>query len=169
MKRIFFALWPPAGTAAALAEWAQPVQCEAGGRCTPRERIHLTLAFLGDADERTAVQAAKAVVAAPHELPMEEARYLKQNQIVWAGPRETPASLAALVERLQLELFRLGFIMERRPFAAHVTLVRKVRRPPVLPPLPQVAWPVREFVLVQSRLSGEGPTYTPVERFALSP
>jgi 2'-5' RNA ligase len=169
MKRIFFALWPPAETAAALAQWAQVVQRDSGGRCTPEARIHLTLAFLGDADEGKAAQAAKAVAAAAHELPMEQARYWKQNQIVWVGPRETPPALKALVERLQLELFRREFIMERRAFAAHVTLLRKANRPAAaLPPLPQVSWPVREFVLVQSRLSGEGPTYTPVERFALS-
>ena len=168
MKRIFFALWPPAETAAALAQWAQGVQGDAGGRCTPEERIHLTLAFLGDADERKAARAAKAVAATAHELPMEQARYWKQNQIVWAGPRETPAALKALVERLQLELFRREFIMERRPFAAHVTLIRKAAKPATLPPLPAVAWPAREFVLVQSRLSGEGPTYTQVERFPLS-
>jgi RNA 2',3'-cyclic 3'-phosphodiesterase len=168
VKRIFFALWPPAETAAALAKWAEEVQRQAGGRCTPAERIHLTLAFLGDADEAKAMTAGRAAAGTAHELPMEQPGYWKRNQVVWAGPRETPPPLKALVERLQLELFRREFIMERRPFAAHVTLIRKAGPVPALPPLPAVKWPVREFLLVQSRLSGEGPTYTPVERFALS-
>jgi 2'-5' RNA ligase len=170
VKRIFFALWPPAETAAALARWAEGVRREAGGRCTPAGRIHLTLAFLGDADERKAIEAARASAGAArlHELPMEMARYWKQNQIVWAGPGQTPPPLRVLVERLQLELFRREFIMERRPFAAHVTLIRKAGKPQALPRLPQVAWPVAEFMLVQSQLSGKGPTYTPVERFALN-
>jgi RNA 2',3'-cyclic 3'-phosphodiesterase len=144
------------------------VQLETGGRCVPAERIHLTLVFLGDADASKACKAAATVAGVAHELPIEQARYWKQNSIVWAGPRETPAPLAALVERLKLELFRREFIMERRPFAAHVTLIRKAAKPAELPPPPSVSWPVREFVLVQSRLSGEGPTYTPIERFALS-
>lgn len=167
MKRIFFALWPPAATAAALFAWAEEVRKQTGGRCTPVERIHLTLAFLGDADAAEAVEAAKMVSAPAHTLPLEESRYWKQNDIVWAGPRQTPPPLAQLVERLQLELYRREFTMERRPFAAHVTLIRKASRPAALPPLPAMAWPVSEFVLVQSRISGEGPTYTPIERFAL--
>ncbi|MGQ0655990.1 MAG: RNA 2',3'-cyclic phosphodiesterase [Betaproteobacteria bacterium] len=168
MKRIFFAVWPPAQTAAALAQWAGEAQRQTGGRCVPAERIHLTLGFLGNADEARAIEAGSAAAAPAHELPMEQARYWRENQIVWAGPRETPPALKALVERLELELYRREFIMERRPFAAHVTLIRKARRAPALPPLPALKWPVDEFLLVQSRLSGEGPTYTPVERFALS-
>ena len=168
MTRIFFALWPPEKAAAALAAWAAQVQTQTGGRCTPVERIHLTLAFLGDADAGKAIEAAKTVSAPAHALPIEEGRYWKQNAIVWAGPRQTPAPLAQLVERLQLELSRREFVMERRPFAAHVTLIRKASRPSALPPLPAAEWPVREFVLVQSRISGQGPTYTPIERFTLS-
>ena len=168
MKRIFFALWPPEASATALAAWAAQVQKQTGGRCTPFERIHLTLAFLGDADADKAAEAARTVSARAHALPIEEGRYWKQNAIVWAGPRQAPPPLALLVERLQLELYRREFIMERRPFAAHVTLIRKASRPAALPPLPAVEWPVREFVLVQSRISGEGPTYTPIKRFALS-
>ncbi|MDH4323198.1 MAG: RNA 2',3'-cyclic phosphodiesterase, partial [Betaproteobacteria bacterium] len=48
--RLFFACWPPAGTARALADWARSAQRECGGRATRLEHIHLTLSFLGDAD-----------------------------------------------------------------------------------------------------------------------
>jgi 2'-5' RNA ligase len=47
-----------------------------------------------------------------------------------------------------------------------VTLIRKARSAK-LPPLPAVEWPVREFLLVRSALSSKGPTYEPLERFAL--
>ena len=164
--RIFFALWPPAAAAQALAQWAREAQRRTGGRTTDEGKIHLTLAFLGDADERKASAAARRVAARPHALPIEEARYWRENQIVWAGPRETPPALRALFDGLSLELYREEFALERRPFAAHVTLIRKARAAK-LPPLPALDWPVREFLLVRSQLSSAGSAYQPLERFAL--
>jgi 2'-5' RNA ligase len=164
--RIFFALWPPAGTARALAQWARAAQRKTGGKPTDEAKIHLTLAFLGDADARKAISAAQRVTAKPHALPIEQARYWRESHIVWAGPRETPPELKALFERLSLELYREEFLLERRPFAAHVTLIRKARAAG-LPPLPALDWPVDEFLLVRSSLSPGGSTYEILERFAL--
>jgi 2'-5' RNA ligase len=72
-----------------------------------------------------------------------------------------------LAASLVLELKQKNFKTEARDFSAHVTLIRKAREPHALPPLPAVDWPVKEFVLVRSRLSSEGPSYEVVERFAL--
>lgn len=162
--RLFFAAWPPPPTAEALARWAAAL----AGRPTPAEKIHLTLAFLGPAQPERAIAAAKGVEGSAHALPIEVARYWKHNQIVWAGPRETPADLKALVEALHLALYRAEFILERRPFAAHVTLARKAPKPPVLPPLPKLDWPVREFSLVSSAVSSKGSTYDVLQRFPLA-
>jgi 2'-5' RNA ligase len=165
--RIFFAIWPPSGTARALAQWAREAQQKTGGKTTPEEKIHLTLAFLGDCDPGKAISAAKRVNARTHVLPIEQARYWRENNIVWAGPRETPPPLKALFDSLSVELFREEFILERRPFAAHVTLIRKARASKSLPPLPSLDWPVDEFVLVRSALSAAGSSYEPLERFRL--
>ena len=164
--RIFFAIWPPAGAARELAHWAREAQRLTGGTLTAEEKIHLTLAFLGEADQDRAIRAARTVEGKSHDLPIEEARYWRDNRIVWAGPRETPAPLAELFKRLELALFKEDFILERRPFTAHVTLVRKARAAR-LPPLPALDWPVREFLLVRSQLSSAGSAYQPLERFAL--
>jgi RNA 2',3'-cyclic 3'-phosphodiesterase len=160
--RLFFAVWPPRETAVALERWAQGLE----GRRTPAERIHLTLAFLGEVDEAKARAAARRVQADGFRLPLEEARYWGHNQIVWAGPRELPRQLAHLAEQLQLELYKESFILERRPFAAHVTLLRKAPAQP-LPALPQVEWPVREFCLVSSSLTMASTAYQNVEHFTL--
>ncbi len=164
--RIFFAIWPPAAAARALAQWAREAQRLTGGTLTAEEKIHLTLAFLGEADHTRAIAAGRCVQAEPHTLPVEEARYWRDNHIVWAGPRDTPAPLAELFKRLELALYKEDFILERRPFAAHVTLIRKARAAQ-LPPLPAIDWPVREFLLVRSKLSSAGSAYEPLERFAL--
>jgi 2'-5' RNA ligase len=56
-----------------------------------------------------------------------------------------------------------GFTLEDRPFAAHVTLVRKANPPKSIPPLPKVEWPAAEFALVRSA----GGKYETVQRFPL--
>ncbi|HVB47019.1 MAG TPA: RNA 2',3'-cyclic phosphodiesterase [Burkholderiales bacterium] len=169
--RLFFALWPPAPAAAALARWAGETQRETGGRVTRPETIHLTLAFLGEVEDQrlqSALAAGQAVGGAPHSLPIDEARYWEHNRVVWVGPREMPAPLGALAGALRAELLREGFALEKRSFQAHVTLIRKARAPGALAPLPALAWPVEEFVLVRSELSSDGSDYEFVERFALA-
>ncbi len=161
--RLFFAAWPPPEAAVALAAWAARLE----GRATPAEKIHLTLAFLGAVDAATAIAAARGVQGRGHALPIEVAKYWKHNRIVWAGPRELPPELEALVEALHFQLFRAEFILERRPFAAHVTLLRKAAAPRSLPELPVVTWPVRDFVLARSSVSSRGSTYDILERFPL--
>jgi len=155
--RLFFASWPPAGTASALFAWAREAQRACGGRVTRQESIHLTLAFLGDADPGEARATAEAVRQAGCAMVIEQARYWAHNRIVWVGPRETPAELGALAQALG----------ESRRFAAHVTLLRQAR-PGTLPALPALEWPVREFVLVSSTLSGDGASYATLARYALA-
>jgi 2'-5' RNA ligase len=168
--RLFFALWPPRATAEALHAWAAALQRRAGGRATRAEAIHLTLAFLGDVPEEKvprALAAARQVRAGACELAIEEARFWPHHRIVWVGPSETPAPLAALARDLRTELEREGFAIERRVFAAHVTLLRKARASRTLPVLPALAWPAREFVLVRSTFAAEGSRYQTMERFRL--
>jgi RNA 2',3'-cyclic 3'-phosphodiesterase len=165
--RIFLAIWPPPEAADALFQWAQEAHRQTGGRTTAEEKIHLTLAFLGDADPARAISAAQCVAAKSHMLPIEQARYWPKNNIVWVGPRETPPALKALADSLSMALGREAFILERRPFAAHVTLIRKARAAKALPALPVVDWPVTQFVLVRSKLSSAGSSYETLERFSL--
>jgi 2'-5' RNA ligase len=166
--RLFFALWPPPATARALEAWAQEVRRDTGGRAIPAESIHLTLAFLGDADPARATAAARSISGPRHELPLEEARYVKRNQIVWASPRAVPEPLARLAADLHAALGAAGFTLEARAFAAHVTLLRKARAPRVLPPLPPLAWHVEAFTLVASTLSSDRSRYERLESFALA-
>ncbi len=138
---------------------------------TRAETIHLTLAFLGETEESRlglAVAAARGVSGAAHLLPVEQARYWRHNRIVWVGPNETPAPLARLAADLKSLLMGEGFALEQRAFAAHITLIRKAREPRELPALPELEWPVEEFVLVRSQVSNEGSSYDLLERFALA-
>ena len=166
--RLFFALWPPAETAQALAQWAGAASRESGGRITVVHNIHLTLAFLGEAEPDKAIGAARRVRGRRHALPIDAARYVKRNEMVWVGPQTMPGELEELARQLHAGLSADGFVLEERPFAAHVTLVRKARMPKSIPPLPRVEWPIDEFLLVRSRTSPKGSTYDNVERFPLA-
>lgn len=165
--RLFFALWPPRETAQALAAWAAEVQTGSGGKVTATQNIHLTLAFLGDADPEAAMGAAQRVKGRRHQLPIETAKYVRRNEMVWVAPAAMPEPLGDLVASLHGELRAASFKLEDRPFAAHITLIRKARMPKTLPPLPAVEWPVEEFVLVRSRTSSKGSSYEPVDVIAL--
>ena len=59
--RLFFALWPPAKTAHALAQWTHEVSRDTGGSPTASDKIHLTLAFLGEGDAAKAHNATSRV------------------------------------------------------------------------------------------------------------
>jgi 2'-5' RNA ligase len=169
--RLFFAAWPPPRTALGLYRWAENAARDTRGRVTRAEKIHLTLAFLGEIEEAkiSAVKdAGRAIVGKAHSLPIEQARYWPHNRIVWVGPNETPPPLAALAADLKSLLIGKAFELEQRAFAAHVTLIRNARAPLALPPLPPLDWPVEEFALVCSTLSSEGSSYDVLERFPLS-
>ena len=166
--RLFFALWPPREAAEALHAWALEARRATGGRATRAESIHLTLAFLGEIEEhRLAELRSLSAGGERHVLPIEQARHWARNRIVWAGPNEIPDRLRALAGNLAARLAERCFAIETRPFAAHVTLIRKTRGPGELSKLPEVDWPVREYLLVRSELSAEGPRYDVVERFPL--
>ncbi|OLE19904.1 MAG: 2'-5' RNA ligase [Betaproteobacteria bacterium 13_1_20CM_3_63_8] len=162
--RLFFALWPPAETALALEAWARTA---AEGKVTRTENIHLTLAFLGESDPQKAIRAAERVRARAFELRIERAQYWRENDIVWAGPEAIAPQWRDLVVQLHQGLHEEGFVLDQRPFAAHITLLRKARRPRTLPPLPPLDWPVSEFLLVRSQVSSKGSTYEPLRRFMM--
>ena len=166
--RLFFALWPPREAAKALRAWALQARSATGGRATRAESIHLTLAFLGEIEERLVPELRNFSAGGErHSLPIEQARHWARNRIVWVGPNEIPDPLRFLAETLTNQLATRNFTTEKRSFAAHVTLIRNARRSGRLPELPAVSWPVEEFVLVRSRLAAEGPSYEGVGRYPL--
>lgn len=161
-QRLFFALWPDAAVRAALERHAQA--CAAGqGRVVARQNLHLTLVFIGNvaASGRACLeQAAAAVRCPPFELVLDRYGHFPRPQVYWLGTGQPSPMLLRLVSRLREAQSDCGLAPEPRPFRAHVTLARKVRRPPpAVDPRP-LHWPVDRFVLVRSRTLPEGPVYT---------
>ncbi|MDD5248560.1 MAG: RNA 2',3'-cyclic phosphodiesterase [Rhodocyclaceae bacterium] len=168
-RRLFFALWPPAGVAGRLHEAALAAHAACGGRPMRRETLHVTLAFLGAvAATRVAAAevAAAAVAARPFILELDRLACWKHNRIVWAGCADVAPPLAGLATNLAQALRDAGFVLETRPFAVHATLVRNANcmKPP--PPLAApIRWPVADFALVESHAESAGSRYEVVRRW----
>jgi 2'-5' RNA ligase len=165
---MFFALWPDAEVRRSLLREGAQMHRQLGGKLTRADSVHLTLVFLGDvALERVAALQARAAELRfePFVLRIEQAGCWRHNSIGWVGPSQTPAELVRLVGSLEQGLADEGFRFDRRPYAAHITLLRKARCAPLEAKVSAFDWPVRDFVLVRSELSGDGSRYTMVDRW----
>jgi RNA 2',3'-cyclic 3'-phosphodiesterase len=166
--RLFFALWPEAEAAAALATLALALADVSGGKPVPREKIHLTLAFLGEVEDgalAAAVAAGASVRTKPFRLRLDEVGSFHRAGVGWIGCRNTPPRLMALQSELSLALAAGGFAPDERPFSPHVTLARRIARPVPTTPAAAIAWRVDEMTLVRSE-TGTG-RYVVMERWGL--
>ncbi|KON79659.1 RNA 2',3'-cyclic phosphodiesterase [Azoarcus sp. PA01] len=161
-SRVFFALWPDARVAKRLDELGAEAHAECAGRRTRCETLHLTLAFIGDVSpQRLAelIAVGNDVEATSFTLRLDLLGGWRHNRIVWAGAQSCPAPLTGLVERLNGALEAAGFAVERRPFAPHVTLLRKAHAQVSTRCVDPIDWPVDSFVLVESVQSSAGAHY----------
>ena len=169
--RVFFALWPDAALRSALAELAREVAGEARGRPTAQENLHLTLAFLGDQSDRQvqALQAlAGAVVSHRFQLALDEIGSFARTGIAWLGASAPQLELVALQGRLAHVLREAGFSLDERPYAPHLTLVRRAGAPVRRALARPILWNVTSFVLAASD-PGREPIYRVLAEWALDP
>jgi 2'-5' RNA ligase len=170
-RRLFFALWPGPDALAAAAAAVHRLAPPGTGRPQRPDQIHLTLEFLGDVPEPRLILALEAgeVVggtATPCEIFLDRLEHWQRPQVLCLTASVVPAPLAALAQSLRSALAGRGFEPEKRPFKAHLTLARKVRRPPPAAPVEPLRWAAREYSLVQSLTGPAGSRY---ERLATWP
>ena len=106
-----------------------------GARWLAANGLHLTLAFIGEVDERSrrSIEAALSEVrAAPIPLSLRGLGHFPSEgppRVLWAGPSPVRA-LSALSIRVRDALVSAGLAPERRKPVPHVTLARFRRTPP---------------------------------------
>lgn len=152
--RLFFALWPGERVRASLARAAGTLAAFTEGKPVPGDKIHLTLAFLGEIDSgRLAAvrDAASEARASRFELVLDEVGSFRAAGVAWAAPRRLPAPLAELQSSLDAALRARGFALDERPFSAHATLARRIKRIVPRAPMPAIRWRPRDFALVRSQ------------------
>lgn len=168
----FFALWPDRATRRRLASAAARLPLGDGGvvyRIRP-ERLHLTLAWLGEIDSvrvDAARRAADEVQAKPFLLRLDRLGHFSGPNALWLGADKLSAPLARLKAALDRELLGYGLPVAAEPFVPHVTVQRNVRSP-VGSRAEVIDWPVTEFVLLRSaRSGGRADGYRVVARWKL--
>lgn len=159
MARLFVAIWPPDDVLDRLADVERPK--DQGVKWVPQENLHITLRFLGEADEdvvaalldQTLLPAATAVVGPAFDL-------LGERSLI--SPVAGVDDLADVVRRA---LRGLGSEPERPRFQGHITVARLARhaRPRRSAGRRfEATFDVREVALVASTLRDTGAVYETV-------
>ncbi len=173
---LFLALWPDAAVRGRLALAARAAIVANGlrGRPVDPARYHLTLHFLGrhaglpqDVLAR-ARAAAHEVSASAFTMRIDRVGCFRAARMpLWLGCRQPPEALGALHAALAAALRRHGCAPAREgALVPHVTVLRDAR-PACAAALDRpVAWPVDDFVLVDSAI-GSGSPYAVVSRWPL--
>lgn len=103
-------------------------------RWVPVKNIHLTLKFLGEVSLAN-LEILKKILqseAANHRLlevsigGLGAYPNLRRPRVIWIGV-EAPPELAALQRGIEIEMARIGYARENRPFSPHLTLGRVSR------------------------------------------
>ena len=134
------------------------------GHFIPPEKLHLTLAFIGEyGNPDDIMDAISAVSFQPFTIQLDGAGNF--HDAYWAGiaPNE---SLVSYVRRIRHALAENKIPNDRKKFAPHVTLVRKGDSPEtmkkMLMNLPVSTMEVSEISLMRSDRGKNGMIYTPI-------
>jgi 2'-5' RNA ligase len=164
---VFFALWPDGGVRAQLPRAPREPVRLSSGRATPKDRLHVTVAFLGaltPAGLKLAREVPPVEVGA-FDLVLDEIGWFKNGGILWLGARAVPPALTELERLLWDALEERGFVREERDYHPHVTLARRARA--VEAEIAPVAWRATELALVESLPVGKNVHYEVLESWPL--
>jgi 2'-5' RNA ligase len=168
--RIFFALWPDEATRQAIAKVVKPHLLDHPAKKVPQHNWHLTLAFLGNIAQSQydcALAQAAQVQGESFELVFDTFGFWSRPQVVWLGCSTVPAPLQTLVEQLNMQLVPCAYKPEHRPYAPHLTLLRKASHGMKQKDVEPVRWRVNNFVLVESVTDRKGSIYQVVQHWPL--
>lgn len=174
--RLFVAVLPPPEALDELAAAVAPLRQEAPDlRWTGRQQWHLTLAFLGEVDERVLPDVTTRLERAASRHPAQELAFAgggafpsaRRARVLWTGFRASDKELAALAASIAAGARRAGAPPpdEGRKYHPHLTLAHC--RPPndvsglvgSLADFAGTMWTARSVVLMRSYLGGGPPRH----------
>jgi 2'-5' RNA ligase len=166
-RRVFFALWPDDAVRGQLVRATREPVRLSGGRPIPKDRLHVTIAFLGGLTEAglSVARAVPPVAVGAFDLVLDRLGAFANGGVLWIDARSVPPPLTELERRLWDELEGRGFIREERIYRPHVTLARRARS--VEAEVPPVEWHVAELALVESIPDGRKVHYQVLETWPL--
>ncbi len=173
--RLFYALWPGDRYRAALAAAAAATLAPVAGQAVPPGNLHVTLAFLGMVPGSLLARLIELGGQGPWpavELDFRRIEYWARPRVVVALATTVPAAGQEIVARLWQALEPLGLTREHRPWRPHLTLARRVGRPPpenlaLLPIELGGSEPAWRLALVESNSHPDGVRYRPLADWPL--
>ena len=172
--RLFFALWPLDSLRSVLAAMASRVAEGVEGQPVPPGNLHVTLAFLGmvagtELASLIEVGGSRSWPEVP--IVFDRVEFWSRPRVLVAAPVAIPPEGRQIVDHLWIRLEPLGHEREARPWQPHLTLVRRIRRPPTrnLAAAGAVEADGRDWrlALVESTTHPEGPRYKPLADWPL--
>lgn len=177
MPRLFIAVETPQDIRAALARVIDDLkQSGADVRWEATAKLHLTLKFLGNTDDRRVAHVITALEDVARNTSSFNVQYAsigrfpptREPRIIWVGVRDLDAALTPLAAAVESAMAALGFAPEERPFHPHVTIGRVKSRQNVHDLLRRMesitfeSQPTRvsHISLVKSELKPSGSVYT---------
>lgn len=174
--RVFFALWPSEVERQALVVTTADAIGQVDGQPVRAANLHVTLAFLGSVPGRGIADLIGVGGQGGYPrvgLDFSRLEYWAKPRVLVAMPVDCSTECLEIVDRLWTRLETLGFTRESRPWHPHMTLVRKVRRPPPenLRVSPRTATPGEPapwgLALVESTTHPSGARYKPLAEWPL--
>ncbi|EQB2600039.1 RNA 2',3'-cyclic phosphodiesterase [Aeromonas salmonicida] len=162
MAKLFFAL-PLQQLAPELIDWRD--QRPWPGQPVPEANLHLTLAFLGEADQVTTARlmaAAERQHCPPLAITLDETGWFSRAKAAWVGPKAWPNELNVLARALRRHGEKLGLGNGEQGYRPHVTLSRKAGEAPADLPAPDFVLQADHFCLYQSVTTQDGVRYEPL-------
>jgi len=182
--RVFVALDIPQEVRSAIGALERRLEPECrGARWVRLESMHVTLKFIGEAEDDKVARIQQELSAvhssAPVRIVFRGAGFFpneRHPRVFWAGMEAAP-NLAELAGEIEQRLEALGITREERAFKPHLTLARfkseegLARLRAALAgagPLEFGSMETREMHLYQSRLQRGGAVYTKLASFAFA-
>ena len=100
-------------------------------------------------------------------LTLDHIGTFKHSELAWVAPSQVPTRLTELESALTAALRKANFVLEPRPFHAHVTLARRCTKRIEKVRFGTVEWDVRRVALLASTASNGGVCYRELAGLAL--
>jgi 2'-5' RNA ligase len=156
-----------------------------GVRVVPAEKLHLTLKFIGDFDNRKIPELCVAIRKSIIEVPpfmitLGSCGVFPPRgdfSVVWTGVNDETGMLRNLAKKIDETCIQFDVQKEKRSYTPHLTIARVNRecrdsdiiKRKVLSATPkEITQTVNEIILFASDLRPSGSVYTVIEKFELS-
>lgn len=145
------------------------------------EKLHLTLKFLGDTDEKQLemlIQIIEKISAGVSKFNLRIANTgvfpsVRKARVLWIDVFDEKGSLAEINAQIETKCEKIGFAREKRAFVPHLTIAR-IREPHKSKDLTEkhlqnafepVEMEVSEIVIYESKLQPTGSIYSRLQAF----